>query len=469
MQSRLVARALFRDTESVLVGAVLTILSACSGSESAPQQGENVANRQEFVVWSPGQALLDEHNLWHRPRSCDQPGVRKCQKPGEDFLVFHRGFVHRLRAEFERQGLTHDITPWYELPAAMKNPANGWNATLQAAEDSILSLTDPATNQPFASLDAFGTFLETRYHDMLHSIARIAYNEPAVGPPNMSPSSTYFFKIHGLIEHHFQRFQRGDFNRDGKSDLVVRNVASGANRIWTMNGTTVVAKNAILTVDTGACGWYVGATSDYNMDGHLDLVWHGPGCAATHLWLMNGFTHTSTVVLPGVNSTWRLFGSGDFNADARPDLAWASATTSDVSIWVMNGTSYASAIHLGLSASSSARLVADVDQNGTSDILVKSGTTWEPIYSVQHMFPHGSKGPLIQVSTMGPGVYASAVATGRYHRFPKAADVAWSTLFGSNPPEYSFSLQEVSVRGTPVYAETSRTVMLKDERIQGPR
>jgi hypothetical protein len=37
----------------------------------------------------------------------------------------------------------------------------------------------------------------------------------------------------------------GDFNGDGKADLLFQNTSTGTPVVWTMNGTTVTAQNTL--------------------------------------------------------------------------------------------------------------------------------------------------------------------------------------------------------------------------------
>jgi len=182
--------------------AALFLLGGC-GDDLSISTSDAQTKTQSFLVWDPGTALVDEHTQWHLG-GCGAAGARTCPASGEEFLTFHRNFMDRLRDEFERQGLSADISPWIQLPPEMKNPANGWTAALQNAEDHIWSMIDPATGARFPTLEAYGTYIEQNFHNYLHGLAAAAYGESAIAPINMSPTSTYFFKIHGLVELHFQ-------------------------------------------------------------------------------------------------------------------------------------------------------------------------------------------------------------------------------------------------------------------------
>jgi hypothetical protein len=90
----------------------------------------------------------------------------------------------------------------------------------------------------------------------------------------------------------------GDFDGDGKTDLVWRQASSGTNVLWLMNGATQ-SSSAALGGDTD---WRITTTGDYNGDGKTDLVWRQNSSGASVLWLMNGASSTYL----GGNSDWTV-------------------------------------------------------------------------------------------------------------------------------------------------------------------
>ena len=92
----------------------------------------------------------------------------------------------------------------------------------------------------------------------------------------------------------------GDFNGDGKDDILWRNHTTGENVIWLMDGRSVTSSVSIFT----STAWARFSTSaDYNGDGKADLVWKSPGADGTALWLMNGTSPASTSVILS-DSNW---------------------------------------------------------------------------------------------------------------------------------------------------------------------
>jgi hypothetical protein len=466
---------------SLLVCAFGLFVGACGSADTeTPTGGEPVSANQEFVVWNPdlgGGQLVQQHIDWHsKPCSTNgqplsgQVGVgRRCTKQGEDFLLWHRAYVHRLRAEFQRQGRTENIQTWYGLPSEMKSTANGWNSSLQTAENNIYALKNASGNR-FASLDEFGTYVENSYHGSLHGIATSAYGESVISS-FMSPQSTYFFKIHGLIDWHLSRFLRGDFNWDGKSDLFVRNRISGVNQFWLMNNTSVSSKVNTNSVGIDSCNWYVGATPDLNMDGQNDLVWHAPGCNAVHLWNMNGLNWSFSTALPNVGSDWQLIGHGDFNADQRPDLVWRHIASNDVHVWIMNGPTYVQSVAYDIPAGWTPIGIADLTDNGPPDFIYRRVPQGTALHSVHYTLMGGAFGSQFNISGVTGDMYNSPRAFGRYQHIGALADFLMEQHPPANTPgNWGFNrLSSVSF-GSPTYSTLTATTGLGNgELIQGPR
>jgi hypothetical protein len=135
---------------------------------------------------------------------------------------------------------------------------------------------------------------------------------------------------------------RGDFNGDGKPDIVWSNPVTGANAIWLMNGTTL---QSVVDLPGLPVGYSVQATADFNADGHNDLVVRNVLTGANAIWLMNGTSFSSIVDLPGVAELreWTILGAGPFNGDSSPDLFFRpGARSGGTYVWLMQGTAYAS-------------------------------------------------------------------------------------------------------------------------------
>ena len=130
----------------------------------------------------------------------------------------------------------------------------------------------------------------------------------------------------------------GDFNRDGKPDLAVPDVFH--NRLVILLGDGL--GRFALSSDVTAPGRprYV-ATGDFNRDGKLDVVATDLINNAVSIFLGNGAGgltsagQASAGVIDGGNATMLV--AGDFNGDAVPDLSLAYTGTNHVTVLFGNG------------------------------------------------------------------------------------------------------------------------------------
>lgn len=139
-----------------------------------------------------------------------------------------------------------------------------------------------------------------------------------------------------------------DFNNDGSPDYLWHNQAAGRLYIWYMGfddwhgiiseGGAEVSLSGGVTIPDPAT-WRVAGTGDFNSDGKPDILWQDQGAGDLHLWIMNGTTATGTVYdLTGKGDlNWKVVGIGDFNKDGKPDLLWRNQATGQNEVWFMNG------------------------------------------------------------------------------------------------------------------------------------
>ena len=92
----------------------------------------------------------------------------------------------------------------------------------------------------------------------------------------------------------------GDFNGDGKSDILWRDTA-GDVAVWQMNGTQIQSPAVILTLPTD---WKVAGTADINGDGKTDILWQNADTGQTAVWEMNGFTIANPFLMAAVDNSW---------------------------------------------------------------------------------------------------------------------------------------------------------------------
>jgi hypothetical protein len=109
-----------------------------------------------------------------------------------------------------------------------------------------------------------------------------------------------------------------------------------------MNGIQVSSTAGLGNIPTN---WSVVGTGDFNGDGKTDIVWRDTA-GDTSIWLMNGATVLSAGGLGNVPTTWSLVQTGDYNGDGKSDLLWRD-TSGNTAIWFMNGMAVSSSAFLG--------------------------------------------------------------------------------------------------------------------------
>lgn len=113
----------------------------------------------------------------------------------------------------------------------------------------------------------------------------------------------------------------GDFNGDGKLDLVTENGDTGSGDINVLLGNGDGTFQSPVEYPAGAIPFFGLATGDFNGDGHLDLAVVSQGNDSVSILLGNGdgsFRPPASYAV-GVNPTGLAL--GDFNADGVLDLA----------------------------------------------------------------------------------------------------------------------------------------------------
>ena len=217
---------------------------------------------------------------------------------------------------------------------------------------------------------------------------------------------------------------RGDFDNDGRTDLLLTGFAGvdGNNfpiylsQVWHNlgNGNFTNIQAGLPGVDTGAV-----ALGDFDNDGELDILLTGYSAtgAVAQIWRNRGngtFTNINAS-LPGV--LYSSVALGDYDSDGQLDILLTGTpdgfgNSAITQIWRNLGNGTFSHIIVSLpGVSRSAVAWGDLDRDGQLDILLSGYTSTGAVCQVWRNIGNGA---FTKMNVGLPGVYESAVALGDY-------------------------------------------------------
>jgi hypothetical protein len=85
--------------------------------------------------------------------------------------------------------------------------------------------------------------------------------------------------------------------------LLWRNSNNGAASIWFLTNGVVTSST---TIGSKPVAWSIDLTGDFDGNGKSDIVWSNTTSGARLIWFMNGGTIASTVSLGVLPTTWDI-------------------------------------------------------------------------------------------------------------------------------------------------------------------
>ena len=183
-----------------------------------------------------------------------------------------------------------------------------------------------------------------------------------------SCSGTFASKADYATGSGVQSVTTGDWNGDGKPDLVTANASANTVSVLLGSATGVFQVKA----DYAASGAQSVTAGDWNGDGKADLAVAGGGLS---ILLGNGNGTFQAAVSNNVGGVQSI-ATGDWNGDGKADLVVAQTSSSNLSVLLGNGNGTFQA-KVNYATASAPRFVVSVDLNGDgkADLVTANDST----------------------------------------------------------------------------------------------
>ena len=141
-----------------------------------------------------------------------------------------------------------------------------------------------------------------------------------------------------------------DFDLDGRTDLLWRHETTGHMQVWFMNDRTLLGTAdldplfvpSITNPAVPDLGWRVAGLGDFDGDGRTDLLFRHSDSHRLVYWLMNGVHRTAGGYLdpdrPVDDEAWDLAGVWDVDQEGVADVVFRNVTSGALVAWFMDDT-----------------------------------------------------------------------------------------------------------------------------------
>src|SRR5437879_10194972 len=104
----------------------------------------------------------------------------------------------------------------------------------------------------------------------------------------------------------------------------------GQNYLYPMNGTAIKPTEGFIRT-VADLTWQVKGVGDFDGDGKADIVWRNSLSGQNYLYLMDGITikPTEGYLRTVTDLDWQIAAVGDYDGDGKADVLWRHATSGD--------------------------------------------------------------------------------------------------------------------------------------------
>lgn len=169
----------------------------------------------------------------------------------------------------------------------------------------------------------------------------------------------------GFYADGWQPFAAEDVDGDGRDDIIWSH-PGGSISYWIQNAATTTRSAAFRL----PVGYILHSVGDFNADGKADLlITNG---SSVLMWLGNGQD------FPGYGfgsfaDGWQLFAAMDVDGDSRSDLVWKHPT-GILSIWLLNANTVKGSFQVRLPAGYSPVYYGDFNADNKGDLIISNGS-----------------------------------------------------------------------------------------------
>ncbi len=190
----------------------------------------------------------------------------------------------------------------------------------------------------------------------------------------------------------------GDFDGDGRDDVLLRKPGNGAWYYYPMNGRRHVAGRGTANL-TRNLEWSVAGIGDFDGDGRDDVLLRKPGNGVWYYYPMNGRRHMAGRGVANLtrNLEWSVAGIGDLNGDGRDDVLLRKPGNGRWYYYPMNGRRHMAGrgvANLTSNLEWSVAGIGDLNGDGRDDVLLRKPGNgrwyYYPMNGRRHMAGHGS-------------------------------------------------------------------------------